>query len=667
MSAYNPPLENLIIFDTSVFRATNPTSGSGGGGSPPLYPNLQQVVTVGNSTGNINIDVGTGSLFASNLVSNSLQGILGNPDISVDSNLKLVTGRSLTIAAGTTTNLYMDRDIVELYDPTNNHTGIVAGAMSIENGTTATQISPAIIQLNDPTTTTTLTGADITSGAFIKTGGTSTQYLMADGSVTTNSGTNAGSNIYLYNNNNTNYAPPIPAGDIKYNNAVQDSATIVYISHLTRDNVDIDVFLAQINTTSILYLQDQNNSTNFIYYDVTGATTIIPNNYISVPVVKTSSGGTGATTFGSGHNIILSILTNQTEINNRLTTLEVKTQNQSAVSNATTFVGSIIKSGGTSSQFLKADGSVDATTYVNRNEPTGVAIGVNSVAGTNSVSVGIQNAAQTGQGAKSVALGWSTGGSSQGANSVAIGNSSGNTSQGAQAIAIGNLSATLTQGAYGIAIGSQAGQSSQGAYAVAIGYQTGATNQPSQSLILNATNTSLNCSSTGLFISPVRAYSSQTQAGALRYDTGTKEVYYGSPIEHTIVFNGGSISTLNATTAYYFGGINEVAPSTTNNVSRVNLISPYTGVINQVNLQTFQGTAGTADSVSFSIKNNTTNVTSLITSVYNFSSVSNNTAFTLATPLVVSKNDNLSMTFTPSVAQTGLSLRLQATAIVLSN
>jgi hypothetical protein len=296
-----------------------------GGIAPIANPNLQQVLSVGNTTGGINIDANGGSVIATHILTNSLEGLIGNPDIFVDANLNIVNERNLTIG-------------------TSPASIITSTSINTYNATQSSFISPSTIEIvdNNLVKTTTITASDITSNAFIKVGGTNLQYLMADGSITTNSGTNAGSNIYLYNNRNTNYAPPIASGDIKYNNAVQDNATIVYISHLTRDTIDIDVFLAQINLTSILYIQDQNNSLNFIYYDVIGTPTIIPNNYISVPVVKTSSGGTGSTTFGNSHNIILSILTNQTEINNRITTLETKTQNQSATALDTIFLGKLV-------------------------------------------------------------------------------------------------------------------------------------------------------------------------------------------------------------------------------------------------------------------------------------------------------------------------------------
>ena len=186
---------------------------------------------------------------------------------------------------------------------------------------------------------------DITSTKFIVQGGTNIQYLLADGSTLTQSANSGNSNFYLYTSINTSFAPPITAGNVEYNNANQSLATIVYISHLTRDNIDIEIFFQNISTLNILYLQDQNDSTNYIRYDITGNATIVANSYISVPVAVIDSAGTGTTSFGTSHNILLSVFTNTQETNTRLSTVETKTQNITAVSNTTTFAGTVECSG----------------------------------------------------------------------------------------------------------------------------------------------------------------------------------------------------------------------------------------------------------------------------------------------------------------------------------
>ena len=58
--------------------------------------------------------------------------------------------------------------------------------------------------------------------------------------------------------------PPPNAGEIGYNAVDQNMASMIYISHLTRDNIDIEVFYNQITELNDIYIQDQNNSTNYI-------------------------------------------------------------------------------------------------------------------------------------------------------------------------------------------------------------------------------------------------------------------------------------------------------------------------------------------------------------------------------------------------------------------
>jgi len=210
------------------------------------------------------------------------------------------------------------------------------------------------------------------SDSFVKNGGTSIQYLMANGSVLTSSANSGNSNFYLYNNtNSTTNTSPI-AGEVIINSAVNTTATMVYISHLTRDNVDVEVFFKFISSLNELYIQDQNLSSSYIQYNITGTPVITINNKVAVPVVYSgNSGGAGANQFGSGHNIMISFFTNTIETDQRITTLENKTQNQTANTTTTTFTGTggIVATkyavpSGLTSQFLKANGDLDASTYL---------------------------------------------------------------------------------------------------------------------------------------------------------------------------------------------------------------------------------------------------------------------------------------------------------------
>ena len=222
--------------------------------------------------------------------------------------------------------------------------------------------------------TNSLNTSQITADNFIKNGGTNQQYLMADGSSLQYSANSGNSNFYLYNNISGLMTPPPNNGQVGYNNTLQTATTLLYISHRTRDSIDIDVFLAQISQIQDIYLQDQDNSLNFIKYNITAQPTIITNSYISIPVSYTigNGGGTGITIggFGNGANILVSFFTNSIEVDTRLSTLETKTQNQTAVTGTTTFSGtggvvaSKFDSQGSSVSFVKGNGSLDTTQYL---------------------------------------------------------------------------------------------------------------------------------------------------------------------------------------------------------------------------------------------------------------------------------------------------------------
>ena len=119
--------------------------------------------------------------------------------------------------------------------------------------------------------------ADCIANKFVKSGGTAIQYLMGDGTTLTQSAASGNSNFYLYRSIDGVTTPPPFSGEIIYDNSSQSLATIVYISHLTRDNIDIEVFFKQVNQLSDLYIQDQTSSINFIKYNITGTPTLIAN------------------------------------------------------------------------------------------------------------------------------------------------------------------------------------------------------------------------------------------------------------------------------------------------------------------------------------------------------------------------------------------------------
>jgi hypothetical protein len=97
-----------------------------------------------------------------------------------------------------------------------------------------------------------------------------------------------------------------------WNNATQVNATQLLVSHLTSDNADIDIFLAQLKATEQITVQDRTNSANYQIWQISGSpTNTFPgasNSYWIYPVTLIASGGTGATNFANNHNIFLALV-----------------------------------------------------------------------------------------------------------------------------------------------------------------------------------------------------------------------------------------------------------------------------------------------------------------------------------------------------------------------
>lgn len=266
---------------------------------------------------------------------NGVYGLIGDSLTSIDSTAKIeLSDNEINLEA---TNVLVNGS------PITGVGGFVVNPMSID------------LNANDYNI---LNAGLILATSFVKNGGTSQQYLMGDGSSLQYSANSGNSNFYLYNNGTDQYPTP-QNGYITYNTAIQDDATIIYISHRTRDNIDIEVFFKNLSSLNDVYIQDQENSANSITYNITGTPTIVDQAQITIPVTRVSSFGTGITSFGNGHNILLSFFTNSIETDARLTTLESKTQNITAIPTRTTFTKNLqfLLAGSNTFQVLYDDGT----------------------------------------------------------------------------------------------------------------------------------------------------------------------------------------------------------------------------------------------------------------------------------------------------------------------
>ena len=79
------------------------------------------------------------------------------------------------------------------------------------------------------------------------------------------------------------------------------------------------------------------------------------------------------------------------------------------------------------------------------------------------------------------------------------------------------------QNTYAIAIGSEAGLYYQGMYSIAIGNKAGSTNQSQNSIVLNADSDTLDASTSGFFVQPIRK-PDETITEILAYNTSRNEI-----------------------------------------------------------------------------------------------------------------------------------------------
>ena len=156
---------------------------------------------------------------------------------------------------------------------------------------------------NGSTGSTGATGSQGIQGPIGPTG--STGQTGATGATGANGADGVSISYYKYNAKTNSQTTPPGNTHIVWNNSTQINSTELYISHLTRDNIDIDVFLALINNGDNLIIQDDNNSNNFQRWTVNGTPSIIPNNYVSIPVTYVN----GGYSFSNGQDIIFVPLT----------------------------------------------------------------------------------------------------------------------------------------------------------------------------------------------------------------------------------------------------------------------------------------------------------------------------------------------------------------------
>ena len=96
------------------------------------------------------------------------------------------------------------------------------------------------------------------------------------------------------------------SGRFRWDNATQISASIITVDHLDSNSNDIDVFFELLALGDRLYIQDQNDSTNYQIWQINGAVTgSHALTYHSLPVLYITSSGTGTTNFPDNHSAFI--------------------------------------------------------------------------------------------------------------------------------------------------------------------------------------------------------------------------------------------------------------------------------------------------------------------------------------------------------------------------
>lgn len=119
------------------------------------------------------------------------------------------------------------------------------------------------------------------------------------------------STIYEYLTKTTQTSGYPGDGFLQWNNATQTSATEVSVSHLTRTNIDIEIFLDLLENTQTFAIQDDASSENYQVWTINGTPTAVNQGtstaYWTYPVTLTTSGGTGTTGFANNTNVFFAV------------------------------------------------------------------------------------------------------------------------------------------------------------------------------------------------------------------------------------------------------------------------------------------------------------------------------------------------------------------------
>jgi len=188
-------------------------------------------------------------------------------------------------------NKFLGESSVPLNSGNQEILGSTIGAVNLLSGTTVKvnsqhQLTSSQILISDVQgLSTAISGklanpssVPIVAPSFVKSGGTSSQYLMADGTVTTGSVGPTGatgpaglsSSVFTYTF--SDQTSGTPASGHLFLNAVPAEATSLVVDHRQKNGNDIDVLLENVQVGSKLIVQRSNDSNTYRNYQVTSRT-----------------------------------------------------------------------------------------------------------------------------------------------------------------------------------------------------------------------------------------------------------------------------------------------------------------------------------------------------------------------------------------------------------
>jgi hypothetical protein len=115
-------------------------------------------------------------------------------------------------------------------------------------------------------------------------------------------------NLFKYSGNTGSNSGNPGAGFIIWSDVIQRNSATISISHLTKDDEDVDVILETLKISDRILVQDFNNSTNYQNFVITSTPSLIPNSHVILPVSLISATGNGYTNFDDGHELLVGVI-----------------------------------------------------------------------------------------------------------------------------------------------------------------------------------------------------------------------------------------------------------------------------------------------------------------------------------------------------------------------